>query len=1096
MSTFDQFTHLYEVRKTVRFFVNPSSEHKIDSFQNDDDIFESMTNACNRIHQFIDRYQKQWKCMRYRKDAVKYFFSEYYYNHKPFQKSWHKKWLKGWIVSNNIMNEKINNIIKSIYNNLDLLIHRTGSVDVEEKRLLTQWAYQYPSYSNLWYVFQSLISREEFGFFYHIVNDVYLDHKGGTNIIRPKQTECENIYDQLKYIVEFLKKKSSDAIVIKKFSFNYNTIQKTWKLYDDEIKKLENGNTKTLAQYINELKRSSKPQQKENYQTLEGLIGKVDKYYHIDKNKTLEDLKEEMKVFKSQQKKWLMQFLDKDTAWIISDSFKLSSDYQQSETIQNILYSQHPEYAEIYQKTQEIKELWDQKNNAILDEDKKKKQNDIDECKKTRGKDIASHYRFEDFINLLKYISAEAGLQNAQIRAYKKEKIEAQQLRDRACISQENGVYTIHVIDMDSKDIKNKIANTFFYNSKIIYTLNSLTLRTLYKLCFNPTTTFMNGIVLALDPKYRNIEKMKKINDKKIILYTEQELKERWLIFDFYQDVLKTDTKLQYQWFPKNKDDLIDMIFTWVSDYQTLDINIKKYCYVWNEWYIDCSIRNKYIGDNKIISYEIDPAHIANNRSYYTMRNHFVNGFDTSDHIFVTRINPEWIIQYISTKNSDVTYHKKNRYDQDRYICHLNLSDDVTKPPSISSFVPKNKQTEMWDEFNIEYNKNKLSYSYGIDVGTAELITMWLYHIGENGFTACDMSAIEVYEITPAWLQLSKEVDTKDRNHNHIKHTHILAKNPSYFIKNKRVDLNDARYFIKKDFSQNPYLLSKLDHAKVIDGKIFLNGDMQTHHNYILANAKHNLRKRIRHYKLEWEIDRKFLDDIGLYKIYITNDLSQPKLIGLSSHYYTEEDVKYMIQELKTYRDQIQNEKEISIVKINHLRESLVANIVWIVSLLQQYYPWYIVFESKDIWDTYEKTNKIDNTELYLKNILQEKLIQKFVWLWEMPTMSKSIREQLHKSQIDQYQQYGRFIFVDESISLLCPKCQQKWLYGHLKTYPREYNMHHCDKNCSDICNHIPNVWCDYHIQINNGWFSFIKSWDDLATYNIARKALMHLSAQ
>ena len=35
--------------------------------------------------------------------------------------------------------------------------------------------------------------------------------------------------------------------------------------------------------------------------------------------------------------------------------------------------------------------------------------------------------------------------------------------------------------------------------------------------------------------------------------------------------------------------------------------------------------------------------------------------------------------------------------------------------------------------------------------------------------------------------------------------------------------------------------------------------------------------------------------------------------------------------------------------------------------------------------------------------------------------------------------------------------------------------------------------WCNYHMKDNPKWFDFIKSWDDLATYNIAKKALEYL---
>jgi hypothetical protein len=73
-------------------------------------------------------------------------------------------------------------------------------------------------------------------------------------------------------------------------------------------------------------------------------------------------------------------------------------------------------------------------------------------------------------------------------------------------------------------------------------------------------------------------------------------------------------------------------------------------------------------------------------------------------------------------------------------------------------------------------------------------------------------------------------------------------------------------------------------------------------------------------------------------------------------------------------------------------------------------------------------------------------------------------------------------------------------LYGHLKWEQWEHNMHHCDdsKNYHNIENHISKdnkANCDYHMQKNNYWFDFIKDWDDLATYNIAKKWLEYIES-
>ena len=72
-------------------------------------------------------------------------------------------------------------------------------------------------------------------------------------------------------------------------------------------------------------------------------------------------------------------------------------------------------------------------------------------------------------------------------------------------------------------------------------------------------------------------------------------------------------------------------------------------------------------------------------------------------------------------------------------------------------------------------------------------------------------------------------------------------------------------------------------------------------------------------------------------------------------------------------------------------------------------------------------------------------------------------------------------------------------MYWHWKWQPWESNTHHCDepKNCPDIENHISkenSANCDYHMGENNYWFDFIESWDDLATYNIAKRWIEYFS--
>ena len=118
------------------------------------------------------------------------------------------------------------------------------------------------------------------------------------------------------------------------------------------------------------------------------------------------------------------------------------------------------------------------------------------------------------------------------------------------------------------------------------------------------------------------------------------------------------------------------------------------------------------------------------------------------------------------------------------------------------------------------------------------------------------------------------------------------------------------------------------------------------------------------------------------------------------------------------------------------------------------------------------------------------------------------------------YEMFAHFLFVNpDYTSEACPICNwnfiqevdKNWkvvekegikkLFGHWRWKKFEKSMHHInDINDENYQEWKWKAWilenqdsCDYHMKGNPKWFGFIKSWDDLATYNIAKKALEYL---
>ena len=118
-----------------------------------------------------------------------------------------------------------------------------------------------------------------------------------------------------------------------------------------------------------------------------------------------------------------------------------------------------------------------------------------------------------------------------------------------------------------------------------------------------------------------------------------------------------------------------------------------------------------------------------------------------------------------------------------------------------------------------------------------------------------------------------------------------------------------------------------------------------------------------------------------------------------------------------------------------------------------------------------------------------------------------------------EYTLYNHILFIDpKNTSQACPVCNsnfikeiRKWkvkenesinkLCWHWKWEEAEASMHHIN-DASDQ-NYAKWKWkswsledgsiCDYNMKHNPKWFDFIQSWDDLATYNIAKKAKEYL---
>lgn len=745
-------------------------------------------------------------------------------------------------------------------------------------------------------------------------------------------------------------------------------------------------------------------------------------------------------------------------------------------------------------------------------------------------KDKRSQYFFEwnkskftftkywNFCNEYKKVAVQYGKIKALIKALEKEKVDSDKTDSWALILEnQNNKFLLTIPRTTNKNLnfwetnlnkaKNHIDNlkdeqNWNWN---LCKFESLTLRALDKLCFwkeinknkyweqkeednefrknifqeiSKYTHFLNWKQKLKDKFDFKIEKKKLENWKEIV----EKIDDEKLILDFYQTVLKLEST-QKQIIIEHFKDFKSFIDWEYSSLDKFEQELKKVCYIKEKIVISEETKGKIIKDFKANFYKITSYDLAKNDeeilknlkykihlerkspkkhtelwwNFWTQSNE-----ENKYHI---RLNPEIKISFLEKtvdfikSNSWITF---NRKFHDRYLLTTTITQNALEKSLDLNFKEKDEIITTYNNYNSEFNKNLksnwLQYFYWLDRWENELISLWLFDLSKEKNEE-KWVKIEVYELKDDFLD---ETDEKWK---------VAYKNISYFTDEKYND-----FFEKKDVS-----CMALSCAKVIKWKIYINWDISTYLNLKMASAKRKIYEIIS--KSLHKTEKLTFDEyntkiyIDWYKneyIYKFNDTYQ-KIISFAQ---VKEELSKYINKVKL---DLNDNDEISIEKVNHLRDALCANMVWIITFLQEKYFWMIFFEDKNIagkiWD-FEKSN----TSLWSR--IEQKLLQKFVSLNFVPPTYKQILWLQSEKII--YQLWIIWYVSIDSTSKNCPMCPWK-LFWHW-SYENENSMHH-QEEWKYIAKEMRS-WktCDYHMNNNHYWFSFIHSWDDLATYNIAKK--------
>jgi hypothetical protein len=238
------------------------------------------------------------------------------------------------------------------------------------------------------------------------------------------------------------------------------------------------------------------------------------------------------------------------------------------------------------------------------------------------------------------------------------------------------------------------------------------------------------------------------------------------------------------------------------------------------------------------------------------------------------------------------------------------------------------------------------------------------------------------------------------------------------------------------------------------------------------------------------------------------------------------------------------------IKKVN-FKDAFWADFVWVIRKLLEIFPNSIIV-IENLWEnkkynftneiTKESFKKLDSKQrnilksfwAYVWNYIIESLFSGFKWLldWKIKQyvyIDKNITNSI-KSQHWFYWYNWIIFWVDEyCTSKACPVCNGDLIFWKIEDVEKNNNTHKElkileNENINQLFWHWTNAtfenemhhykewnwydyWefleeakkskndsCDYNMKKTPHWFSFIESWDDLATYNIAKKWIEYLN--
>lgn len=1049
----------YEVRKTVRFnlfWKNDTLENIVKLGLKKDNKID---HKYKLLSEFLEKYSKfininnelffsDWKEYFRNKLSINYKFLDIHLKQEFYNSKQRTEWTK----NIKIIDKKFNFLRKFLIDNFNENIKIFEQLKGYSLKLESEKS----RFSEINFILQNLNSKYIYVFknLYENLkqtNEKYLDDK----IDKQKAEIIQISQDILVLLWEFW---INNWIEIAKWSFNYFTLNKSSKIYfEDEVKKYEyNLNRK----YYNIPKIF-----KLGYNFYEDFwINKNDL-----ENKNIKEIYDFLKEFKATKKSKFLELIikyDYDEIFILENNLDLFNDLNEYDFInlkKNII--------SLKKLNDELQELVDIKKLDINDEKVVNKKKEIWNISKIIWNyfDIFKwkiyFFKYKKICNFYKNIAVDYWEIKAKLAWFEKQKIEAEKLRYFWVIIEKYNSKYLWLIPKEENKHKNayellKSKNDENWEIKVYY-FESLTLRALQKLCFKEEkNTFMrdenNNVENELREKF-NYKKIKRFDEFKI----NWKIDEIWLI-EFYKDVLQTESAkkmLSLDKFNFNKTDIL-----WdFENLQEFEIELEKYAYKKVCVWFSKEEFEEFISKHEVLEYEISSQDIRLNRENKEKNKAHTNYWldfwseSNSEIKYNTRINPEFSIYFrVWSENLKDKKDKwllpepkkldsyKNRFIKDKltFVSNINLNSN---DKSINlSYKIDDDLNKIITNFNNDI-ENKLdiqnTWHFWIDRWLNELATLSIVKFLDNDWKNFEFWKQKIYRLKDEYSKivdikinqktwnLDYEFKTKEYSNNW--HTRIFqpAKNLSYFI-------NDDIFDIVEVWSID------LTQAKLFWDKIVENADIMTHLRLKELAAK----RTIFDLYSNWKISK--TDKVEIWWSW-TLKIKNPQIESKTIYWWIT-DIKdndkfknIIIDHLNKYLQSINLSiwKDITtIVKINHLRDSLASNLVWILLYLYKKYweNWKIVFENTDKKLNGYDFKIIENHFLQSNEFVERRyelaIYNKFQQIWIVPpNLTKSV---LLKDLYD-INKFWLVNFIHTwKTSSICPVCLENyWNKDNLKKH-------------------------------------------------------------